>query len=306
MERIPLYKYMDLVDPTNKLYQIEKKGKKEDIYSWKILIDELNENVIMNKNIKDFIEKINKNVSFSNIYYNTINIHIDNYIEKINNENSEYLFNLQKISLLTEINDLDFYLHQKDKIYKELDIINKISIKRKNSQINNNNLEKLMIKYMNVLEKRKNLISLINNKTLFYNYDDNLIKNINNEDDLQIAIDRLNKDKIIYRNVKLPRFIRIKEKNKLIMLFNIINKEYYFIYKYLKNKLNNKENMKPYNHTNLYKNIKLNKKVFINNIKFIIKMYIYVINLNFDLWIKNNKFNKYFHYFDLWRKLHIY
>lgn len=313
-ERIPLYEYMDIIDPSNKLSEIEKRGEKEDKYSWSILIEELKGKVIMNEYIYDFIEKIKKNISFSDIYYNTVNKHIDSFMEEINEENSNFLFELRRYILLFSIDDPNFYLYQKGKLNKELDIINKINIKIKNDK-KNNNLENLKIRFIKLFEKRKEIINLINKKTIFYNNEDNLIINIKNDEDIEKAVDFIKNNTIIYKNVKLPRNIKIKEKPKntlMILTINLNkNKDYHFIYKYLKYK-NDKKNTKLINNSNIYKcniikNNKLNKnKVFNkNNNNNIIKMYSYTININIRFQIIIIRNYKYFHYFDKWRKKHI-
>ena len=66
MNKKPLYEYIDLIDSRNKLSEIEKKAKKNDIISWKILVDEIKKDVIIDEDIKDFISKTEKNIYISN------------------------------------------------------------------------------------------------------------------------------------------------------------------------------------------------------------------------------------------------
>lgn len=304
MEKIHLYEYIDIIDPRNKIAEIEKIAKKKDKYSWTVLIEEIKEKVIMNKYIGYFIEKIQKNIYFSDIYYNTINKYIDEKMDEINDENTDFLFELQKYTLLLSIDDPKFYLFQKDKIYKELDIINKINIKLKNNE-NNNKLEDLKSDYIKKFEKRKGIIKLINNKTFLYNYDVNFIVNIKDCDDIHIYADTIKNNTIIYENVKLPKTIKIKEKNRSLMVLNIdlnINKDYYVIYNYFKYNNNNDDSDKKVSGWKYNSNIVRTSILYINKVK-ISNQYINKV-IGLLKIIKINKKNNYIYYFDKWKKKH--
>lgn len=279
MVKVPFYKYIDILDPTDKLGEIERKGKKENKYSWSILVEEIKKNVIPNVFIDGFISKINENIKFSDFYYISNNEHIDNLMEKKNVENSDYLFNLQKYILLCSLEDKDFYLCQKDRIKKEMEMVTMIHSKLMNNK-NNEKLKKLIFKYINIFEKRKALIKLINKKTKYYTHDDDLIINTHSEKDIKITVDYIKDNTIIYTKVKLPKLIKIKEINdNLPVYLTNKNNDYYVIYNYLK-----------YKKGNFFKENNYNKlviqKLLLNNIRII-------------------KFYNYIYYFDMWKKINI-
>lgn len=169
IEKIPFYEYLDIIDSHTKLNAIQRKGNLDGEYSWWILIKELK-------------HKVNMNV----------------YIE-----NSNYLFELQNIILTLSINELSFYIYQKEKIYKEIEIINK--------------------------------------KSNFYNQNDGLINNIKNDVDLEITGEKIQSDNNIYQNVKLPINIKIKEFYSKTLSLYLPEKEYLYITKYMKNILYSKK-----------------------------------------------------------------
>lgn len=228
--KIHFYDYLDIIDSSNKTEELERKGKKEDKYSWSILVEDLKEKVIENGFINDFIKKIYKNIKFSDIYYNTINKHIDEIMDKINDENSELLYLLQKNMFLYYLDDINFYLLQKKKIVQEITIINKLYIKlkttfdiRKRNIINNIlniNLERF--------KKRKNVLRLVIKKNNLYYYDDDIIINLNNDDlrtDIKKYINFIEYKNMVYSNVKIPKYINIKETNNFpVFNYNIFSK----------------------------------------------------------------------------------
>lgn len=306
MEKIQLYEYIDLVDPTNKLKEIERRGKKENRYSWCILVDELKKKVVNNVIIDVFIEKVNKNNSFSNIYYNSINKHIDDFMDKINKENQEYLFELQKLFLLISLDDKDFYFIQKNKIYQEMEIINKINIKmeKTNDFIKINFLKSILYKNIEIFEKRKNLLRLLN-KNNYISYEDDLIININNNEDIIKCLDFIKYNNIIYTDVKLPKIIKINEINRNPGFYFVDKtKDLKIICKYFICINFNNKNIIQQPTLKRYILNKDNKKITVffysYNIYLIKYKYMFTKPLN----IKNIfKFYK-IHYFDLWRKKH--
>ena len=68
MHKVPFYEYIDIIDPTTKFNEIEKKAEKEERYSWSILVEEIKRKVKSNIFIEDFIEKINENIKFSYVF----------------------------------------------------------------------------------------------------------------------------------------------------------------------------------------------------------------------------------------------
>lgn len=330
--KLIFYEYIDIIDPSIKFKEIEERGKNENRYSWSILVEEIKKKVIRNDFINDFIEKTEKNIKFSNIYYKSINKYIDLVMEKKNEENQENFYLLQKLILLESLEDKKFYLLQKNKIYQDMVIIlklyNKIN-KTKGSLICINKLKEFIHKKLEIFIKRKDLINLINKKSKngFMSNEDNIIINIQSENDIILALDFIDNNKKIYTNIKLPIFIKIRENNNYpVNLNNEKNKtnDYYIIYKYIKATgiINNKKYNTQGEQTDLI------IKYFKNNINKIpndLSNSLYILfkkclkyifsngyinseitqatDLNF---IKIINLYKYVHYFDLWRKKHIY
>lgn len=293
-ERIHFYEYMDIIDSRNKLEELEKKGENKNKYSWIILVDELKNKVVTNEFIEDFIKKVNKNIKFSDIYYNTINKYIDETMEEINKENNEHFYILQKLMLLYYLDNNNFYLLQKDKIYQEMMIINKLYMKINETYDPNkiNILNKILCKNLEIFEKRKKVLGLIIKKNNILSYDIDFIININandNNHDIIKYFDFIKYNNLVYNNVTLPSVIKIEEKNQYSLSYN--NFETKIIdYIYI---------LKPIiNYTNEDKNINADvyhKYIFIN--------YSYIITRELTVNIMN-KFYIYSHYFDKWRKKH--
>lgn len=250
--KIQLYEYIDIIDPSSKLQQIEKRGEKEDKYSWEIFVEEIREKVIHNEYIEDFINKVNENIKFSKIYYISNNIHIDRLMEMKNKENQEYFYDLQKKILLISLNKMDFYCIQKEKIYQEMEFIKKIYIKLKHDEKSNN--IKILMKMLNQkfekLEKRINLLRLFYNNIKYRFYENDIIINIKNVEDINLALDFIKSNKKVYYNVKLPNIIKIKESNNnppVKINEKIDSKDYYNICNYIlkqKNKTIDNYNLK--------------------------------------------------------------
>lgn len=304
--RIHFYEYLDIVDSSNKLEELEKRGKKEDKYSWCILVDELKRKVIINDHIKKFIKKTEKSIAFSHIYYDTINKYIDDTMDRFNNENNENLLFLKKMILLDSLEDENFYLLQKIKIYQEMVFISKLYDKINKNQdteaININKLKDFICEKLKVFEKRKNIIKLI--KKGFITNEDDVIINIKNIKDIIIALDLMDNNNKKYNNVKLPKFIKIREYNQYsIVLNNTKPANGYSIYNYIKMMykniiLNGDKHFKD--NTNLYLPLKIH--FYYNTYMYIVYFTItHVFNLGFILIFNIYKI---LHYFDLWRKKH--
>lgn len=286
-EKIYLYEYIDIVDPRNKLNEIEKRAKKENKYSWSILVEEIKNKVILNVFIKDFINKVNENIKFSNIYYKSNNKYIDEEMIRRNNENNEYFFKLQKSILFDLLENEKFYLFQKKIVYKEMDIIKKTNMKINTRNLKNESQLKLFInKYMEIFEKRKNIMKIIIKKCKKINtyYDDDLIINIKNNEDVDFVLAFIQKNNIKYNKIKLPKIIKIKENNNHVAKFyygnNNITSYYHDIYKHMNSTFNTVDG-------------KIVTYLIINN------------NEYNKCHVKQNTiFYNYYHYFDLWRKKH--
>lgn len=310
MHKVPFYEYIDIIDPTTKFNEIEKKAEKEERYSWSILVEEIKRKVKSNIFIEDFIEKINENIKFSDIYYTTNNKYIDDMMEKKNEENCDNFYKLQKLILLNSLDDKSFYLNQKNKIYKEMEIITMIYFKILDDQ-NNENLKKLIFKYFDIFEKRRNFIKKFNKHAGIWMHDDDLIINIENEEDIKITVDYIKRKEIIYTNVKLPEIIKIKETHHnnyvKIKRERKINNDYLYIYIIFKRYT---EKAEKENNNIVYVNIPVfrlfqRNKIDVDN-HYFNNMFDFnsIINILLLSNVKKNKFYNYIYYFDLWKKKH--
>lgn len=213
MKKIPFYEFFDIVDTRNKLEEIESRARKEDRISWKILIEEIKKNIITNKHIEDFIVRTEKNICFSNIYYLTLNKHIDVAHDRINKENNENFDKLKIQMMLDHLHDSKFYKIQKDNLYKEINLINLISIKVFSE--NNDKINRYFHDKINVFTKRITILKLIyeNNKERT-TYEDDLFINFQSIDNIKEIIEFINNKTKVYVHEKLPNHIKIKEINK--------------------------------------------------------------------------------------------
>lgn len=316
MEKIHFYEYIDIIDPRNKLSELERKGKRENKYSWNILVDEIKNKVIINNHIEDFIEKVNKNILFSEIYYKSNNKNIDMIMEIKNEENNEYLFELQRIILLFSLNEENFYNIQKLKIYEELEITEMVYFKLINGYHVHDKLKNLICKNIDIFKKRKEVIKLINKKKEHISYEDDILMNIISLEDMIEALKYIKSSNIKYKNIILPDFIKIKEINQNPATYidiQKIEKEYYdIIINYLK-EINNKKIKIPHLYIKKKNNMDLFEKkhkqtfcIYYNNKEYVHDIsYIYKINIvKSFLLINIIIFYNYIYYFDRWKKKH--
>lgn len=173
-----IYKNLDIVN------HLEKKAKKEKIYISTLFIEVIKKNVILNKQVNEFII----NIRITTIYYNVKN----------NQRNSNYKY----------------------KIVQEMLMINKRENILKNFDFG--------LEYVELFEIKKD--------------------NISHEEDIIGALDFLNSNKIIYKNLFLPKFVIIKENNENTLTYfinKITKKELSIIFYYLRRvNLNNKIKIK--------------------------------------------------------------
>lgn len=308
--KIQLYEYIDIIDPSSKLQQIEKRGEKEDKYSWEVFVEEIREKVIHSEYIDDFINKVNENIKFSRLYYISNNPHIDRLMEIKNKENQEYFYDLQKKILLISLNKMDFYFIQKEKIYQEMEFIKKIYIKLKDDKKSNNiKILKMLNQNFEKLEKRINLLRLINNNIKYRFYENDIIINIKNVEDINLALDFIRSNKKVYYNVKLPNIIKIKESNNNLpvkIYEKIDSKDYYNICNYILKQKNKIKDLYLF-FKNYFNSKEFPKMEIITNTKGYYK-YLYVIYncvtqaTNINNIIENYKYIYVETYFDLFRK----
>lgn len=220
------YEYFDIINTTNKLQEIEKKAEKNDIYSWRILVDEIKNNIIMNDHIEEFIIKTEKNINFSNIYYNTINNYINETMEKLNEENNNNFIILKKQIILASLNEKEFYKIQKKHICNDAKILKMVIEKILCEKAPNEKLTKYCDEKIIVFEKRINLLKLIYkyNKDSI-TFEDDILLNFGCSNDLVHIVEAINNNNKTYHHHVLPKNIKIKEINKNpIMEYDINNK----------------------------------------------------------------------------------
>lgn len=229
MDKKYIYEYIDLVDTRSKLAEIEKKGKKNDIISWKLLIDELKKNVIMNDTLKEFIQKTEKNIKFSNIYFSTINKYIDEEHDRVNEENNVNFEKMKKKIIISNIGNKNFYKIQKDYIYKDIRFINLLSKKYKEkTNINDDKIFSLLKDKINIFMMRSNVLKIFYEKNQDeITYEDDILINILKVKDFIIMEQYIKDMKKKYDPIILPKFIIIKDNNHLPVIninYNIENK----------------------------------------------------------------------------------
>lgn len=282
-----LYKYIDIINPKLYLTSIEKKSIKNDKWSWEILLDELNNNIIENENILKFKKHINKNIKMLDLYYKNMEY---NKLENVHNENMMLFWQLQnkEIDRMILIEKHDYFLNFKVKMYDNINImyniLSKLNVKNLNQKqrgifirmLKENEtyyicIVKLLRKYYRVRN-----VTPSNDALLFMN-----IHEVN-LDNIFVIKNAMEDNTKIYKNVKLPKKIieRVSNFNKL----HIIRKLQKI------NKINKYAN-------NIITYIKYNKYT-INKIQYIIPKHysLYVIKFNFNYYqnisINNDVFSR--------------
>lgn len=213
--KMEFYEYFDIVNINNKMKEIEKMAEKKDIYSWRLLVDEIKKNIIINDYIKDFFIKTEKNNKFSDIYYNTVNKYIDDTMDSINDENNNNFYILKKQIIFASLNEKQFYINQKKHIHNDLKIIKIIIDKNQSRKDKDEKLTKYYDDKINILSKRVNILKLIYK----YNkdditFEDDLLLNFKSSKFLIDIIKNIDNNSKIYYHPILPKNIKIKENNK--------------------------------------------------------------------------------------------
>lgn len=209
-----IYKYIDLNNYSSYLKKIEKISEKKGDFSFKVLIDDLDKNVICNDKISGFKEDIKK-----------ILVQMENYFEKnilimVELLNQSCLDKFYKL-IENEINNLiinknyDYYLFIKQDLYKKLSLIYNSYKKSKNVNLSEKQkcildefIRNLMKDYfikLNVLKKYDYL-----NKEII-SYEDLLYININNTNEIDKVIYTINENNKVYNTISLPPKIIIRE-----------------------------------------------------------------------------------------------
>lgn len=226
-----LYKYINIINPKIYLGYIEKKANKENKWSWEILLEDMDNNVIENDYIFEFKNNINKSIKKMDIYIKNKEY---NKLENEHNENMILFWKLQNIEIKRMIlmEKPDHFLKLKKEIYEKINIIYNILLKLQLKNIN----EKQEYIFINILKETEHYYKCIIN-ILFYYYnirnviptDDYLLcKNINvlNFENVSLVKYTIENNIKVYKNVKLPkniiekRYKSIKSSKKIINILD--------------------------------------------------------------------------------------
>lgn len=213
-------KYMDFNNFKNYFNKIENFAQKNDEFSFKVLFNDFDKNIIYNDNIFKFKNYIKKCLYKMEIYYeNDLLFQTDQLNMKCLNAFYELIKN--EINRLTLEKDYKYYyLYIKKKLYRKLKLIydsykkslEKI-INEKQIVVLNKFIKNIMYEYstkVNVLKKYNVL-----NKELT-SYDDLLYINLYNTDDINSVLYEIDKNNKTYNKILLPNKLIIKETNKNI------------------------------------------------------------------------------------------
>lgn len=250
-----LYKYINLNNYTTYFNKIQRIAQKKYEFSLKILLDDLDENVIFTDKLLKFKEYIKKSLKQMEKYFANNELIM---VELLNQDCVDKFYELVK----NEINDLiknknyEYYLFIKKELHKKLILIYNSYEKSKNINLNKNQKSVLDEFIRNMLKDyaiKLNILKKYNclNKELI-SYDDLLYININDTNEIENVLNTINEYNKTYNREMLPSKIIIKENNKYNMCFY---------------KIKNKNNIKQINKSNkFYNNMILFTKPFINKI----------------------------------------
>lgn len=267
-----IYEYIDLNNYTYYLNKIENTASKTNNFSFKVLLEDFDKNIVYNNNILVFINDIEKNIKKMEKYFN---LDLISNVEQLHQEclNKFYILINKEINNLIYNKNCKYYLFIKQQIYKKLKLIYDCYKKSKEKNINEkqililNRFIKDMVSDYNI---RKNVLKKINNVNKEnISYDDLLYINLNNIDEMITIIKQINENTKIYKNVLLPSEIIIKEnKQTYICFYKYLNNNKKYINKYIKNK-------------------RIYSYIIIINIFYKFKKYVYYIFISFCNKINN-------------------
>ena len=296
-----IYEYLDLINYSSYLLSTEKKAKSINEWSFRLLLNDFEKNINLDK-CENYINfKINVEYTLGIMDRLLINNNF-NKIQEYNiklNEKFDLFIELEKKKLF-EDNDKCFYDVIKNKIYNDMILLKHLNIKISNFDLPDKNIE---IIYERTL---RSLIVTLNNLRCFYRknkesikLEDHVLLNIKSSKEINNIIEFLENGNKIYNNHKLP--ICIKERvynNNNISNKNISNNEVnnnfngvnnYFYIKY--------EFFEIMNHFNLYK-----KEIYActcKTLKLFQKTHIYNIYIN----IKNISWKEILSLYNLSKKM---
>lgn len=267
-----IYEYIDLNNYTYYLNKIENTALKTNKFSFEVLLEDFDKNIVYNNNILMFINDIEKIIKKMEKYFN---LDLISNVEQLHQEclNKFYILINNEINNLIYNKNYKYYLFIKKQIYKKLNLIYNCYNRTKEKKINekqklilNRFIKDMVIDY-NI---RKNVLKKINNiNKENISYDDLLYINLNNINEMITVIKQINENTKIYKKVSLPSEIIIKENNQ----------NYVYYYKYLNI---NKKNINKY-----IKNKRIYSYIIIINIFYKFKKHVYYIFISFYNEIRN-------------------
>lgn len=288
-----LYKHIDLNNYIYYFNNVEKIAQKSNQFSFKILLNDLNKNVIDNDNIIKFKNKINKKLDKME---KSFKIGLISKVEELHQEclNEFYILINKEINNLISNNNHNYYLFTKQELNKKLILIYNSYIKINEKNTNEKQIVNLNMFCQNMMKDyniRKNVLKKYykKNKELIP-FDDILYINLNNINEIENIIYKINEDNKIYDEKLLPFKIIIKETNN----YEICRYKYISIDVIdIKIKYNIKDNEYKYDQYVFYIIKKLIYKILIrfnNNKMFLLNKYKYK---NIFYKIKFNAFMKF-------------
>lgn len=225
-EKMELYEYIDLSNYTSYFNKIEKTAEKNKQFSFKVLLDDFDKNIIYNNDILRFKKDINKNLDQMEKYFEK------GYLlrlEQLNEECLNKFYNLieNEINKLIREKNCKYYLFIKQGLYEKLILISNSYKKSKENNVNKKQMVILNIFVKNMMKEyivKINILKKYNclNKELTH-YDDLLYINMNSTNEVDNVLSQINEYNKVYDKILLPSKIIIKEINQGITYIDIKN-----------------------------------------------------------------------------------
>lgn len=284
---IYIYEHIDIINPSHYLKKMETIADKKNEWSFNILLKDMENNIDiknnnnylnLKSNIKYNLKKMDDNLNIGNLkILESLNIKcLDMFYDFLNIEKNKLIDN----------NDERYYIILKNKIYKNLNTIYKMTNKIKGvnnyrqKDILDNIIKELILEYGVIINNIKLYYS--NNKE-YIPYEDLLYINLESISDVKNILEYIKESVKCYNNIKLPiKIIEVKKEKQYLcknnfdylILYNMFLDTYKKIYKiyniYCKSNIKDivKNNIKDNNHKliNILKISKL-KKVTSSKIK---------------------------------------
>lgn len=210
--KMELYQYIDIINPKDYLALVEKKANEQDKWSWEVILDDINDNIIDTDCIFNFKKQINESIKKLDLYEKNMKY---NKIQNEHNKNMLLFWDLQN----TEINKmiliekhehfLNFYKNIYEKIKIMYNILSKIQLKDIN--------KKQKSIFINMFKDSESYYKCLINILIKYYKSRNatptdiffLCKNINVLDLKNISLIKYSIENNIkvYENVRLPKKI---------------------------------------------------------------------------------------------------